>query len=97
MVNARRRHPGPFYRLPHLVHQATPDFGIPLVLDHAAAAVQSEANRRFDDFGVHSDALGLREACDFFFRFAAFSESCLTRSFTMRSIRSNGIGSSSGN
>ena len=33
----------------------------------------------------------------FFRRAAAFSESCVTRSFTIRSIRSYGIGSSNGN
>ena len=56
--------------------------------------MQVEANRVFDDFDVHSDALGLREAFDLLPRFAAtFAASCFTRSLTIRSIRAKGIGS----
>ena len=74
MVDARRRNPGPFYRQPHLVHQAKPDFAVPLVLDHAADAVQEEPNRRLNDLDFHSYALGLREVGACFFRFVAASQ-----------------------
>ena len=93
MVDAGRRNPGSFDNLPHLVHQARTDFAVSLVLHNAADAVQVEPNRFLNDFDIHSDFLDLREV----FLFAAFSLSSFTRSFTIRSIRSIGIGSSSEN
>src|SRR4029079_816456 len=42
---------------PPLVHQAQPDFGVALVLDHAADAVQVELDRRLDNLDFHSRCL----------------------------------------
>ncbi len=62
MIDARRWNPGPFHHLPHLIHQAKANFGVPLVLNNAPNAVQMESNWFIIDLDVHLGALDWKKA-----------------------------------
>src|SRR5579875_2943530 len=81
-------------RLPHFVHQSQTNFAVTLVFYYGPFATQLESDWFVGDDDFHCAALCVIHGydCYFFLRFprfaAALAVSCLTRSFTMRSIRS---------